>query len=81
MSTPTADRTPKRTTAHPAKDSGGGMIDLGKIPPRIFVMPKPEYSVLAVYVYRGGVKIGERLTLNIPPDDYARHWELEGPHA
>lgn len=42
-------------------------------------MPKPEYSVLAVYVYRGGVKIGERLTLNIPPDDYARHWELEGP--
>lgn len=46
---------------------------------RSFQPDKPGYTVRSIYFYRGGVKIGERLTLNIPPEDYARHWELEGP--
>ena len=71
MSTPTADRTPRRTTGHPAKASGGRMT---KEEWRTAAM---EYfhARLSVYVW----PLNEPLP--IPPDDYARHWELEGPHA
>lgn len=61
----TTTDTPRRTTGHPAKDSGGGTIADSRLPHR-----------MAVWKW---IADGRRGHMPIPPDDYARHWELEGP--
>lgn len=67
MSTPTADRTPKRTTAHPAKDFWGHFfVDRHG---RLWWHGDGPFIHI----------VGERASFLVPPDDYARHWELEGP--
>lgn len=58
--------TPKRTTGHPAKDSGGGTIfGVADIP---FIRKRLRWLVS-----------GREGNMPIHPDDYARHWEPEGP--
>lgn len=74
----TTTHTPRRTTGHPAKDSGGGMTDevlwsWSNKPPvdwtyAEFVMQERWFAFFA----------GDG-PLPIPPDDYARHRDLEGP--
>lgn len=58
-----------RTTGHPAKDSGGGTIRY-EISERPYVRRTMRWLI-----------DGRRGHMPIPPEDYARHWALEGPHA
>lgn len=69
MSTHTADSIPGSATGQPAKDSGCGMI-VGDV--------EAWKAIRRAWLW---VLDGRRGHMPIPPDDYARHWELEGPHA
>lgn len=89
MSTPAADRTPRRTTGQPAKDSGGGTIwhalerGLEASGNGIYARLARLDEIAAALDWRVRVLDFELYggPLPFPPDDYGRHWELEGPHA
>lgn len=84
-----ATDTPRRTTGHPAKDSGGGAI--WHVP----TMARRENAATRWWYKHPSRWTAEDFDwqerwyaffcgdgpLPIPPDDYDRHWDLEGPHA
>ena len=67
MKPPGPDNASRRSTGHPAKDSGSETRWLGAAH-RPYIRATWEWMIN-----------GRKGHMPIRPDDYARHWALEGP--